>query len=113
VEPTTRTAQARIEVANPGESLRIEMFVDVEFSSPSGSGPIVPETAVQSIGERQFVFLPAQKNEGSFLLRPVRLGSAANGYYAVLEGLKTKEEVVTEGSFILKAEAIRQHPELH
>src|SRR5882724_10321794 len=112
VDPTTRTAQARIEVANPGESLRIEMYVDVEFTSPSGSGPIVPETAVQSIGERQFVFLPVQNNEGSFLLRAVRLGPAANGNYAVLEGLKTKEEVVTDGSFILKAEAIRQHPEL-
>jgi cobalt-zinc-cadmium efflux system membrane fusion protein len=113
VDPTTRTAQARIEVANPGESLRIEMYVDVEFSSPGGSGPIVPETAVQSIGERQFVFLPVQNNEGSFQLRAVRLGPAANGYYAVLEGLKTKEQVVTDGSFILKAEAIRQHPELH
>lgn len=113
VDPTTRTAQARIEVANPGESLRIEMYVDVEFSSPGGSGPIVPETAVQSIGERQFVFLPVQNNEGSFQLRPVRLGPAANGYYAVLEGLNAKEQVVTDGSFILKAEAIRQHPELH
>jgi cobalt-zinc-cadmium efflux system membrane fusion protein len=113
VDPTTRTAQARIEVANPGESLRIEMYVDVEFSSAGGSGPIVPETAVQSIGERQFVFLPVQNNEGSFQLRAVRLGPAANGYYAVLEGLKTKEQVVIDGSFILKAEAIRQHPELH
>jgi multidrug efflux pump subunit AcrA (membrane-fusion protein) len=89
------------------------MYVDVEFSSPSGSGPIVPETAVQSIGERQFVFLPVLNSDGSFQLRAVRLGPAANGYYAVLEGLKTKEEVVTDGSFILKAEAIRQHPELH
>jgi cobalt-zinc-cadmium efflux system membrane fusion protein len=113
VDPTTRTAQARIEVANPGESLRIETYVDVEFSSAGGSGPIVPETAVQSIGERQFVFLPVQNNEGSFQLRAVRLGPAANGYYAVLEGLKTKEQVVIDGSFILKAEAIRQHPELH
>ena len=113
VDPTTRTAQARIEVANPGESLRIEMYVDVEFSSPGGSGPTVPETAVQSIGERQFVFLPVLNNDGSFQLRAVRLGPAANGYYAVIEGLKAKEEVVTDGSFILKAEAIRQHPELH
>ena len=113
VDPTTRTAQARIEVANPGETLRIEMYVDVEFSSPGASGPVVPEAAVQSIGERQFVFLPVKNNEGSFQLREVRLGPAANGYYSVLEGLKTQDEVVTDGSFILKAEAVRQHPELH
>ncbi len=113
VDPTTRTAQARIEVTNPGETLRIEMYVDVEFTAPGASGPVVPEAAVQSIGERQFVFLPVKNNEGSFQLRAVRLGPAANGYYAVLEGVNTKEEVVTDGSFILKAEAIRQHPELH
>jgi hypothetical protein len=73
----------------------------------------VPEAAVQSIGERHFVFLPIKNNEGSFLLREVRLGLAADGRYSVLEGLRIDEEVVTEGSFILKAESVRQHPELH
>jgi multidrug efflux pump subunit AcrA (membrane-fusion protein) len=73
----------------------------------------VPEAAVQSIGERRFVFLPVQDNDGTFALREVRLGSGAGGYYSVLEGLKVHEEVVTDGSFILKAEALRQHPELH
>ena len=113
VDPATRTAQARIEVANPGELLRIEMYVDVEFTSPSGVGPVVPEAAVQSIGDRQFVFLPIKDNEGSFSLRQVRLGAATNGYYSVLEGLKPEDVVVTDGSFILKSEAVRQHPELH
>ncbi len=112
VDATTRTAQARIEVANPGESLRIEMYVDVEFSSQGSVGLVVPETAVQSIGAGQYVFVPVKNSEGSFALRPVHLGSATNGYYAVTEGLKPEDVVVTEGSFILKAEAIRQHPDL-
>ena len=38
--------------------------------------------------------------------------SASNGFYPVLDGLNLNDEVVKEGSFILKAEAIRQHPEL-
>ena len=112
VDPNTRTAQARIEVANPRESLRFQMYVDVEFTSQGTVGTAVPEAAVQSIGDRQFVFLPIKDNEGSFAMRVVRLGPAANGYYAVLDGLKPNEEVVTEGSFILKAEGVRQHPEL-
>ena len=112
VDPNSRTAQARIEVANPAESLRIQMYVDVEFTSRGAVGTVVPESAVQSIGDRQFVFLPIKDNEGSFAMRVVRLGPAANGYYAVLGGLKPNDEVVTEGSFILKAEAVRQHPEL-
>src|SRR6266446_905094 len=113
VDSTTRTAQARIEVTNPGENLRIDMYVDVEFTSPGAPGPVVPEAAVQSIGERQYVFLPIENNDGSFHLRLVRVGPTANGYYSVLEGLNVQEDVVTDGSFILKAEAIRQHPELH
>ena len=113
VDPTTRTAQARIEVANPGETLRIEMYLDVEFTTSGASGPVVPEAAVQSIGERHVVFLPIKDNEGSFVLRQVRLGPAADGHYSVLEGLRLQEEVVTDGSFILKAESVRQHPELH
>jgi membrane fusion protein, heavy metal efflux system len=113
VDPNSRTAQARIEVANPREDLRIDMYTDVDFTSAGAPGPVVPEAAVQSIGERRFVFLPVKDNDGSFALREVRLGSAAGGYYSVLEGLKMNDEVVTDGSFILKAEALRQHPELH
>jgi membrane fusion protein, heavy metal efflux system len=113
VDTTTRTAQARIEVANPGETLRIEMYVDVDFIAPGASGPVVPIAAVQSIGERQFVFLPLKDMDGSFTSRQVRLGPAAGDYYSVLEGLHAQDEVVTDGSFILKAEAVRQHPELH
>src|SRR6267378_1105331 len=113
VDPSTRTAQARIEVANPREDLRIDMYTDVDFTSAGAPGPVVPEAAVQSIGERRFVFLPVNDNDGTFALRQVRLGPAAGGYYSVLDGLKVQDEVVTAGSFILKAEAIRQHPELH
>ncbi len=89
------------------------MYVDVDFTSEGGVGPVVPEAAVQSIGDRQVVFLPIKDSEGGFVLRQIRLGPPANGYYPVLEGLKPNDEVVTEGSFILKAEAVRQHPDLH
>jgi membrane fusion protein, heavy metal efflux system len=112
VDPNTRTAQARTEVGNPGDSLRFQMYVDIEFSAPGVRGLTVPESAVQSIGDRRFVFLPLKDRDGSFTVRAVRLGAVAGGYYPVLEGLKAGDEVVTGGSFILKAESARQHPEL-
>ena len=112
VDPSTRTAQARIEVANPDESLRLDMYMDVAFMSASGKGLTVPESAVQAIGEKQYVFLPVKDSDGSFAVRQVKLGLVSNGFYPVLDGLKLNDEVVKEGSFILKAEAIRQHPEL-
>jgi len=112
VDPGSRTAQARIEVANPDESLRLDMYMDVAFMSAAGKGLTVPESAVQAIGERQYVFLPIKDSEGSFTVRQVKLGPSSNGFYPVLDGLKLGDEIVKEGSFILKAEAIRQHPEL-
>src|SRR5277367_5863439 len=112
VDLNTRTAQARIEVANPDESLRLDMYMDVAVMSASGKGLAVPEAAVQAIGEKQYVFVPVSDSEGSFAVRQVKLGPASNGFYSVLEGLKLNDEVVRDGSFILKAEAIRQHPEL-
>jgi membrane fusion protein, heavy metal efflux system len=111
VDLNTRTAQARIEVANLDESLRLDMYMDVAFMSAGMKGLAVPESAVQAIGEKQYVFLPVS-DSGSFAVRQVRLGPASNGFYPVLDGLKLGDEVVKEGSFILKAEAIRQHPEL-
>src|SRR5271156_1236506 len=112
VDPTTRTAQARIEVANSDESLRLDMYMDVAFTSAGSKGLAVPESAVPAIGERQYVLLPVKDSDGSFAVRQVKLGPSSNGFYPVLDGLKLYDEVVREGSFILKAEAIRQHPEL-
>ncbi len=112
VDLNTRTAQARIEVANRDESLRLDMYMDVAFMSVGSKGLTVPESAVQAISEKKYVFLPVSDSEGSFAVRQVRLGPASNGFYPVLDGLKVNDEVVTDGSFILKAEAIRQHPEL-
>lgn len=112
VDPSSRTAQARIEVANPDEALRLDMYMNVAFSSERAKGLAVPEPAVQAIGDKQYVFLPVKDNEDSFVVRRVKLGPASNGFFPVLEGLKLNDQVVTAGSFILKAEAIRQHPEL-
>jgi hypothetical protein len=84
------------------ESLRLDMYMDVSFMSASGKGLTVPESAVQAIGEKQYVFLPVTDSDGSFAVRQVKLGPASNGFYPVLDGLTLNDEVVNEGSFILK-----------
>lgn len=112
VDPATRTAQARIEVANPDGGLRLAMYTDVAFASTAEKTLAVPESAVQAIGDKRYVFLPIKDSDGSFTPREVKLGHAENGYVSVFAGLKLDDEVVNQGSFILKAEAIRQHPEL-
>jgi len=41
----------------------------------------------------------------------VRIGEDAGGGVRVLEGLTQGDTVVTEGSVLLRAESLRQHPQ--
>jgi RND family efflux transporter MFP subunit len=111
VDAQTRTAKVRVEVANPGIALKLGMYVDVSFQTPGGSAvPVVPGSAVQSIGSKQVVYLPVEGDPNRFLQRTVKLGEQLGPDYRVLEGLKPDEKVVTEGSFFLRAESLRQYP---
>ena len=105
-----RTAKARIEVPNADGRLRLGMFVTVSFTTSGGTAVVVPRSAVQSIGDRQVVFVPVEGEEGKFIRRQIRLGSPIGDIYTVLSGLKPGESVVTEGSFFLRAEILRNSP---
>jgi len=62
---------------------------------------------IQMLGERPVVYVPATNGEHSFIERSVQLGAAVGDLVQVLEGLKPGEHIVTEGSFLLRAEAAR------
>jgi len=112
VDPQTRTAQARIELANPGQQLKIGMYVNAAFAAlgvAESNVPIVPLAAVQNMSNRQVIFV-ATSDPNVFALRFVRLGPESNSYYPVLEGVSVGDRVVTEGSFMLRAEWLKSHP---
>jgi len=64
---------------------------------------------VQNMDNRQVVFV-ATSDANVFAMRLVRLGPESNGFYPVLEGLSVGDRIVTEGSFILRAEWLKSHP---
>jgi RND family efflux transporter MFP subunit len=112
LDPATRTAQVRIELANPGQALKLGMYVNVAFATLGGSEsttPIVPVAAVQNINNQQVVFVTTG-DPNVFAMRPVRLGPESNGLYPVLEGLNVGDRIVTDGSFLLRAEWLKSHP---
>jgi RND family efflux transporter MFP subunit len=112
IEPATRTAQVRIELANPGQMFKIGMYVNIAFGAlgvAEKTLPVIPKAAVQTIGSQQFVFVAGEK-ANEFALRPVRLGPETNGFYPVLEGVTVGDRLVTEGSFMLRAEWLKTHP---
>jgi membrane fusion protein, heavy metal efflux system len=111
VDPQTRTAKVRVEVPNPEGHLRLGMYVTMAFSTPAGEREVaVPRVAVQTIGGRQVVFVAVPDQEGTFVQRTVKLGRLAGESYTVLRGLQRGEVVVTEGSFFLRAESLRNAP---
>lgn len=113
IEPQSRTAQVRIEVRNPNEMLKLGMFVDVNFGGAAGSGAraitSVPRAAVQLIGDKQVVFVEAAQ-AGVFAQRVVQAGPESNGFAPIHVGLNAGERVVTEGSFLLRAESLKLNP---
>src|SRR5882724_832809 len=108
VDAATRTAKVRVEVPNRGGDLRLGMFVTVSFETGAAARIIVvPRAAVQTLGDRAVVYVPAEGEEGKFIERAVKLGAPVGEFVPVLDGLKAGERVVTDGSFFLRAEATR------
>jgi RND family efflux transporter MFP subunit len=108
VEPQTRTAKVRVEVPNPEGRLRLGMYVTMAFTTRGGARQVVvPNTAIQAIGDRYVVFLPVADEEGKFIPRTVQVGPSHGGRSTILSGLQPGETVVTEGSFFLRAELLR------
>ena len=101
----TRTAKVRIEVPNPDLLLKTDMYATVEIAAPVETATVlaVPDSAVLDTGTRQTVLV--DRGEGRFEPRAVKLGARADGYVAVLEGLRGGEKVVTGANFLIDAES--------
>ncbi len=109
LDEETRTAKARIELANPNQKLKIGQYVNVAYASLGGSertAPLVPKEAVQTIGNEKIVF-QATDDPKTFILRPVKLGPEKENAYPAIEGIFVGDQVVTDGSFLLRAEFLK------
>jgi RND family efflux transporter MFP subunit len=111
VDPQTRTAKIRVEVPNPQGQLRLGMYVTVTFTTRGGERTVVvPRAAVQTLGERHVVFMPVPDEEGKFVPRTVQVGPPRGDFATIRRGVEPGEDVVTEGSFFLRAEMLRNAP---
>lgn len=105
VNAQTRTAKVRIEVPNPDLLLKIDMYATVEIAAPVDTAPVlaIPDSAVLDTGTKQTVLV--DRGEGRFEPRAVKLGPKADGYVAVLDGVKDGEKVVVGANFLIDAES--------
>jgi RND family efflux transporter MFP subunit len=110
----TRTGRVRVEIRNPGERLKIGMFVEVSFETSTSKADneastviVVPDAAVQRMGDRAIVFIPSSAKPGEFEVRDVEPGEAMDGIHQIRSGLRPGERVVTKGSFTLKTQLLK------
>ncbi|MDX2252900.1 MAG: efflux RND transporter periplasmic adaptor subunit [Nitrospira sp.] len=105
IDPATRTVMARADVSNSDGRLRPEMFAEVLLVTDEQSVLSVPRTAIQQVGSRTVAFIV--RGPRRFESREVLLGQASTEHIQVVSGLAVDDEVVTQGSYALKAELLR------
>jgi membrane fusion protein, heavy metal efflux system len=105
-DSTTRQMQIRIEFTNTGGRLRPEMLAQAEL--PVGekkAALLVPQDAVQQVNGQDAVFVRLSADH--FVMRPIQAGDSAQGMVRVLSGIQPGDQVVTQGSFLVKSQLLR------
>jgi cobalt-zinc-cadmium efflux system membrane fusion protein len=107
IDPQTRTSKGRVSLTNLDGALRANMFGRATISvTGSRTGVMVPRSAIQRAKSAQLVFV--RLAEDQFEARRVQLGQADGEFVEVTGRLQAGDEVVTEGSFLLKTETLKE-----
>ena len=104
VNPDTRTARIRVELANRDLTLKPGMYATIFIQGATRtSAPQVPRSAVLTTGERNLVFV--RRLDGKLEPRNVTVGVATDDDIEVLSGLRAGETVVKSATFLIDAES--------
>jgi len=102
IDPQTRTAAVRCQVANPGTRLKLDMLATVQVpTSMKRAAVSVPADAIQDIEGKPTVFVRTSPSQ--FSARQVETGSSGDGRIEIIRGLKEGEPVVSKGAFAVKS----------
>jgi len=109
LDPQTRTATLRVELANADGALRSQVPGEVRvYASRAGAGAVVPTTAVVTHGSESRVIV--EERPGVFRARSVQVGEDDGVNATLLAGIRPGERVVTKGSLLLAAEMEKARP---
>lgn len=114
LDETRHVLDARIVLKNADGALKPGMTATarivgrvVDAAADAGPSMIlqVPSIAVQTIEGQPYVFV--EKGQGNFELRAVMLGAQIEDHVEIVRGLEGTENIVTDGSFLVKSEFLR------
>ena len=106
LDKETRTVAARIEVANADGRLKPEMFAtaSIEVTGDKPDAISLPDAAIVLMDGKPTVFVYAQ---GAYEAREVEPGERVGGRTVLKSGLVAGDEVVTSGTYALKARKLK------
>ncbi len=109
IDPSTRVAQVRIEMNNPGLKFKPEMFANGILESKKAERSdalLIPKSSILWTGKRAVVYVKVPNRENpTFLYREIVLGPEAGNFYVVAGGLMEGEEIASNGVFKIDASA--------
>ena len=105
VDPQTRQGEARISVPYHRE-LRPGGFAQATIETGTVTAPLLPESAVQSDAQGNFVYII--DNDNKVVRRNVRIGEVSDRGMSIVEGLNGDERVVlAAGAFLNPGQRVR------
>jgi len=111
VDPETRSATIVVIPTAGGSTLVPGQLVQARIFASGGvtrNGVMVPQDAVQTIGNRTVVFV---RTSAGFKARTVQAGARSGGLVAIMSGLTAGTSIATTNAFLLKAELGKESAE--
>ena len=102
IDPTTRTFEVEVTVANAKELIKPGMYARVVMNYDAHNNIVVPDRAVVKMlgsGDR---YIYVYKADGTVSYQKVELGRRMNDKYEILSGIADGDEVVVTGQSALK-----------
>jgi multidrug efflux pump subunit AcrA (membrane-fusion protein) len=98
VSTDTQTLLVKAILSNPAGVFKADQSVKVRVIYNQSPGILVPTVSVNHYGGMDFVYILKNKGKSFFVSQQaVKLGDIQGGYYVVINGLKSGDQIVSQG----------------
>ena len=110
IDPVKHTAEIRLEVDNRDFKLKPGQTVSAKVQgliseSKSKRIMVVPSESIHKIEGKSFVFIA--HTDGTFEAKSVEVGESIDDDIEIKSGISTEDNIVSQGSFLLKSEYLK------
>ncbi|NBU97066.1 MAG: efflux RND transporter periplasmic adaptor subunit [Spirochaetia bacterium] len=110
IDPVKHTAEIRLEVDNRDFKLKPGQTVSAKVQgliseSKSKRIMVVPSDSIHKIEGKSFVFIA--HTDGTFEAKSVEVGESIDDDIEIKSGISTEDNIVSQGSFLLKSEYLK------